>query len=105
MKIHRWLLLALLFCPVVAHAAVIGTNVPATPLTAVRVAALPAWKSYFKNSQRQRAADQKFLRAELKAHGLKQSTLPRGTHAAAGLGLDNPAAWYGGDTARRIADI
>lgn len=105
MQLRRQFLFALLFCPLLVHAAVIGTNVPATPLTAERVAALPAWKSYFESSQRQRAADQNFLRAELKAHGLKQAALPRGTHSARGVALDNPAAWYAGDEARHIADV
>ena len=48
-------------------AAVIGTNVPATPLTSERVASLPAWKTYLENSQRLRAVDQNYLRAELAA--------------------------------------
>ena len=85
-------------------AAIIGTNVPATPLTAERVAALPAWKIYLENSQRQRRADQDFLRAELKTHGLKQSALPHETHNAKGVALDRPATWYGTPEARRIAD-
>ncbi len=85
--------------------AVIGTNVPATPLTAERVAALPAWKTYFENSQRQRHADQDFIRAELKAHGLKQSTAPHATHSAKGVALNNAASWYGGKEARHIADV
>jgi PelA/Pel-15E family pectate lyase len=85
-------------------AAVIGTNVPATPLTAERVAARPAWKTYFENSARQRRADQNFLRAEMTAHGLKQNTEPKEVHNAGGVTLKNPAAWYAGGAARRIAD-
>jgi len=85
--------------------AVIGTNVPATPLTAERVAALPAWKIYFENSQRQRQADQDFIRAELKAHGLQQATAPHATHSAKGVALNNAASWYGGREARHIADV
>jgi PelA/Pel-15E family pectate lyase len=88
-----------------AYAAIIGTNIPAMPLTAARVALLPAWKAYFEKSQRQRQADQDFLRAELKAHGLTEATLPNETHNAEGLALDKPAGWYGGNEARRIADI
>jgi PelA/Pel-15E family pectate lyase len=84
-------------------AAIIGTNVPATPLTAERVANLPAWKTYFENSQRQRAADQSFLRAELAAHDLKQSTEPKKVHNAGGVDLKNSASWYAGAEARRIA--
>jgi PelA/Pel-15E family pectate lyase len=87
-----------------AFAAVIGTNVPATPLTAERAAALPAWKIYFENSTRQRQADQDFLRAEMQAHGLKQNTEPKEVTNARGLDLDNPAAWYAGAAARQIAD-
>ena len=84
-------------------AAVIGTNVPATPLTSERVASLPAWKTYLENSQRQRAVDQNFLRAELAAHNLKQSTAPKKVHNAGGVSLKNPAAWYAGTEAQRIA--
>jgi PelA/Pel-15E family pectate lyase len=86
------------------HAAVIATNVPATPLTAERVANLPEWKNYFENSQRQKAADQKFFRDELMAHGLTNATLPHATHNAKGVALDNPDAWYRSREARHIAD-
>ena len=86
-----------------AFAAVIGTNAPATPLTAERVANLPSWKTYFENSQSQRAADQKFLRAEQSAHDLRQSAEPKKVHNAGGVSLKNPAAWYAGAAARRIA--
>jgi PelA/Pel-15E family pectate lyase len=88
-----------------AFAAIIGTNVPAMPLTAARVAALPAWKAYFEKSQRQQQADRNFLRAELKAHGLTETTLPDETRNADNLALDKPADWYGGDEARHIADV
>ena len=84
-------------------AAVIGTNVPATPLTSERVASLPAWKTYLENSQRLRAVDQNYLRAELAAHNLKQSTAPKKVHNAGGVSLKNPAAWYAGTEAQRIA--
>ena len=84
-------------------AAVIGTNIPATPLTSERVASLPAWKTYLENSQRLRAVDQNYLRAELAAHNLKQSTAPKKVHNAGGVSLKNPAAWYAGTEAQRIA--
>ncbi len=86
------------------YGAVIGTNVPATPLTAARVAVLPAWKTYFENSTRQRQADQEFLRAEMRANGLGQNTEPPETGNARGIDLENPAAWYAGPAARQIAD-
>ena len=85
-------------------AAVIGTNVPALPLTAERVANLPAWKTFLENSQRQRAVDQNYLRAELTAHDLKQSTEPKKVHNAGSLTLKNSASWYAGAAARRIAE-
>ena len=85
--------------------AVIGTNVPATPLTAERVAALPAWKNYLENSVRQRQADQDFLRAEMKAHGLKETVEPPKSASPKGTPLDRTASWYGSAEARHIADI
>jgi len=86
-------------------AAVIGTNVPATPLTAERVAGLPAWKNYYEFSQRQRAADQNFLRTELATHGLKESSEPKKVHNAGAVSLKHAAVWYGNAEARRIADV
>ena len=85
-------------------AAITGTNAPATPLTVERVAPLPAWKSYFENSARHRQVDQDFLRAELRAKGLQQSTEPRETRNAGKVGSKQPQAWYAGAEARRIAD-
>ena len=45
--------------PAVSPASVIGTNTPATSLTAQRVVDQPAWRSYLENSQRQRATDRR----------------------------------------------
>ncbi len=100
----RWLLVVC-FCPSLLSAAVIGTNVPATPLTAERVANLPAWKKYFENSAQQKLADQNFMRAELQAHGLKQTTLPHKTNSTKGMNLKATAAWYRSDEAKHIADV
>ncbi|HEV2696266.1 MAG TPA: pectate lyase [Verrucomicrobiae bacterium] len=86
-------------------AAVIGTNVPATPLTADRVANLPAWKTYLENSTRQKQADQEFFRTDLKSDGLKQAVLPHKTNSAKGVALNNIDSWYRTSEARRIADI
>ncbi len=87
-----------------AGAHIIGTNVPATPLTAERVATLPAWKTYFENSARQRQADQGFLRAEMRAHDLTTNTEPKEVHNAKGLDLKSSSAWYAGPVARKIAE-
>ena len=85
--------------------AVIGTNGPATPLTAPRVAARPAWKIYWENSARQRQADQDFLRAEMKAHQRQETIEPKAVTNVRGLSLTEPAHWYGTAAAQRIADI
>ncbi|MDR3456639.1 MAG: pectate lyase [Verrucomicrobiae bacterium] len=85
-------------------AAVIGTNVPANPLTPERVASLPAWKNYLETSIRQRQADQDFLHAELKAYGLTNAIQPPGSATPKGTPLTRMAFWYGSPEARRIAD-
>ncbi len=87
-----------------SFAAVIGTNVPANPLTAERVANLPAWKSYLENSIRQRQADQNVLHAEMKALHLTNAIAPPKSSSPKGTPLDRTASWYGSDEARRIAE-
>jgi PelA/Pel-15E family pectate lyase len=104
MKQPFLLAVAVVFTGVASHAAIIGTNVPAAPLTAERVAAAPAWRAYLENSQRQRQADQAFLRAELQSHGLQKTSSPPGTHSAKGMTLDASANWYAGAEANRIAE-
>jgi PelA/Pel-15E family pectate lyase len=84
--------------------AVLGTNVPATPITAERVANLPAWKSYLDHSIRQRQADQDFFRAELKLRGLSQAIWPPYSGEPRGTPLDQPSDWYARAESRRIAD-
>jgi len=84
--------------------AVIGSNQPASPLTAARVAALPEWKTYLENSVRQRQADQDVLRAEMQARGLKEALAAPQSASPTGTPLDRTGTWYGGAEARRIAD-
>jgi hypothetical protein len=91
-------------------AAIIGTNVPASPLTAQRIAALPAeqqraWKNYLDRSARQMQADRDFLRAEMKAHKIKHVTVPPAARSTEGVALDKPEDWYAGAEAGRIANI
>ena len=88
----------------VAQAHVIGTNVPATPLTAERVANLPAWKTYLEISLRQRQADQDFLHTEMKAYGLTNAIQPPGSGSPKGTPLTRMSYWYAGTEARHIAD-
>jgi PelA/Pel-15E family pectate lyase len=87
-------------------AAILGTNTPAQPLTLDRVAAEPpAWREYLKRSSRQLQADQAFFHDEMKAHGIKVSSLPPAAHGAGSIPMNQPTAWYGSADARRIADI
>jgi PelA/Pel-15E family pectate lyase len=95
------------WCAALSIAAVIGTSVPAEPLTEARVAQLPraqqaAWRDYLKRSAMQDAADRAVLEAERKTE--PESTPPNGS-AARSLALNHPADWYGSPEARRVADI
>ncbi|HXJ76873.1 MAG TPA: hypothetical protein VNM37_28705, partial [Candidatus Dormibacteraeota bacterium] len=93
-----------------SHAAILGTNPPALPVTPARIATLPpaeqpAWKEYLIHSSRQMQTDQDFLRKEMKARGLTNSIVPPAAKGAKGLSLDESTQWYGQAEARRIADI
>jgi len=99
----------LLFVPSLS-AAIVGTNPPAQPLTLERIAGLPksqqsAWRDYLKRSTRHWQSDQAFLLNEMRRHGILQSLVPPSGHSAKSLPLDEPASGYGGNGARRIADI
>lgn len=92
----------------VASAAIIGTNVPALPVTSARIAALPpaqqpAWKDYLERSERQMRADQLFLQNEMREHGVKQVIVP--PERKKNLPLEESAEWYAGPEASRIADV
>jgi PelA/Pel-15E family pectate lyase len=98
-----------LVCPALLPAAIVGTNPPSQPITADRISALPAaeqsvWRDYLARSVAQRAADQKFLADEIKAHGLKGTTVPPDGHGRGDMPLGSPAAWYASADARRRAD-
>ncbi len=91
-------------------AAVIGTNPPAQPLTAGRIAALPAaqrsaWKEYLDRSNRQLRTDQDFLLQEMRERNLKESLVPPSGRQSRSIPLNKPAAWCGEPEALRIADI
>ena len=109
LRLALWLVLAL-GCRLGLPAAIVGTNPPALPLTAERIALLPAaerdtWTKYLKQSERQGQADQQVFFFELKQAGLKESRLPPHSTSESRLPLANPAAWYGQAEARRMADI
>src|ERR1043165_5762687 len=74
----RFLLRLALVGPIALFAAIIRANPPPESLTAERIAKLPAteqpaWRDYLARSTQLRAADQKALRDEMAAAGLKDS--------------------------------
>ena len=98
---------SLMASPVLAG--VIGTNVPAQPITAARIAALPAaqqpaWKAYLARSTAQEKADRAALAAELKP-GQVAPPPPESGHGDGGMPLNKDAAWYGSPEARHVADV
>jgi PelA/Pel-15E family pectate lyase len=108
MKLTPLLRLALA-CPALLSAAVIGTNPPSQPLTAERIATLPAaaqpaWREYLARSVALRAADQKVLADELKAAGLKEALPVAQTRGSPRFSGSRPAGWFAGAEARQLAD-
>lgn len=99
--------LALAFAAASTFAAQIGVIPPAEPLTAERVAALPAaqrgaWQAYLARSDAQRAVDQAALVAERK--GLAQLPAPPASgNSPASMPLDKPADWYTSEPALAVA--
>jgi PelA/Pel-15E family pectate lyase len=88
-------------------AAVIGTNTPALPLTAARLATIPAdqrpaWQAYLALSKKLHEADNAALAAELKAAGLAAPLVPS---KGRGVPLNHNNTWFASPEAARIADI
>lgn len=91
-------------------AAVIGTNVPAAPLTLARIATLPAekqapWKDYLERSACQRRADQLALQKEMAVRGLTNSLVAPASRGTRSIPLEREMEWYASADARHIADI
>lgn len=85
----------------------VGRMVPAPPLSAARIAALPqaqraAWTSYLQRSDLLRARDKAALATE--RAGLSAVPAPPPHGSTRSMPLDKPADWYGSAEARRIAD-
>jgi PelA/Pel-15E family pectate lyase len=93
-----------------SFASVIGQSVAAQPITAERIAKLPAkdqaaWSAYLKRSQAQRAADKAALKAELKP-GMTPPALPEESHASGNsMPMDRYPEWYASAEARHVADV
>lgn len=105
-RLNPLLLAFALACPALLPAAVVGTNVPALPLTAARITTLPAdqrpaWQAYIDRSEKLRVADAATLAAELKAAGLSAPLVPT---KGRGLPLFQPAAFWSTPEAARRAD-
>jgi len=105
-----FVLAAAVFHSAQSHAAIIGTNVPAEPLTLARIEMLPsgqqaAWKLYLETSAQQRRADQQLLQKEMGERGLATSVIPPASRGVGSMPLNRRADWYETKDARRIADI
>jgi len=92
------------------HAAIVGMSPSALPLTAERIAELPAesraaWTVYLEHSSQQMAEDQTTFAAEFKASGLKATLPVPDGHDAKSLPLDKSTSWYAKTDARHLADI
>lgn len=111
---NRKVILAGLFASLLTNldlcGAVLGTNVPAAPLTAARIMALPAgqqsaWAGYLRRSEDQRRADQAALRQEMSSRGLTHSLVPPSSRGVSTMPLGRSASWYGMQAGLHIADV
>ncbi|MYM83368.1 pectate lyase [Duganella sp. FT50W] len=85
------------------QAAVVGTVVPAAPLTAARVADQPAWRAYLARSRALMAADKAAFKAERPAG--PAPAVPASSAGANSMPLNRSAAWYASAEARHIAEV
>lgn len=95
----------LMLLPQPVPAKVVGTMVPADPITEARVARLPdleqkKWRDYLTRSRALMAAD----KAGLVAERAGKAAPPGPPSGNGGMPLDRPADWYGSPEARRVAD-
>jgi len=93
-----------------AAASIVSTNRPAQAVTLPRISVLPAgeqpaWNHYWERSEDQGAADREIFAVELREHGLHQITTPPEDKGVRSIPMNQPASWYQGAEARRIADI
>jgi PelA/Pel-15E family pectate lyase len=105
---HKIIILALAALTTL-NAEVIGTSQPAEPITAARIAQLPAterapWTAYLDRSERQMQADRAALAAERTA-STTTPPLPKGAYSASTVPLNRPLAWYASAEARHIANV
>jgi PelA/Pel-15E family pectate lyase len=106
----RWVFPVWLLAFASVSGAIIGTNVPARPLTLQRIGALPAasqveWQDYYERSARQRRVDHLFLQKEMGERGLKESIVPPSSRGIGSMPLGRSPGWYATGDALRIARI
>lgn len=105
----RAILLAVCLIAAPVSAKVIGTMIPAQPLTTARLAALPQdqqtpWAAYLARSDTQARADRTALIAE--RDGMTALPVPPASgDAAASMPLDRDPAWYATEEARHIGHV
>lgn len=87
-----------------AQAAVIGQVVPAAPLTEAKVGSRPEWQAYLARSRALMAADKAAFKAERQSAGARPAA-PATSAGYKTMPLNRPAAWYGSEEARHIADV
>jgi PelA/Pel-15E family pectate lyase len=93
-----------------SRAAIVGTNPPALPITAERIATLPAdqqrpWRKYLEHSQRRWEADRTAFFKEMKKYHVRDSLLPPESGSARSIPLRKDSDWYAGSNGLRIANI
>lgn len=90
-------------------ASVIGRSEGVQPLSAERIAALPAgqrgvWMEYLRRSEQQQRADREALAAERKGLAGVPAE-PKVGSSPRSMPLDRDPAWYGSAEARHVADV
>jgi PelA/Pel-15E family pectate lyase len=104
------LLAAALAAPALLPAAVVGTNIPALPLTAARINALPAaeqpaWHRYLAQSRAKAAIDAASLAAELTAASLSAPLVPAKGRGVSALLSVPTTDWSSADLARLATHV
>ena len=88
--------------PALGH--VVGTTVPAPPLTEARVAGQAEWQAYLAKSQARMAADKAALAAE-QSNPAPFTPLAESSAGIHTMPLDRDPAWYATPEARHVADV
>lgn len=101
--------IALSVASATASSTIVGRSEPAAPLSAQRIAALPApqraaWLAYLRRSEQQEKLDRTTLQAERKGMKDVPPDPPLGPSVRS-MPLDREPSWYSSTEARHIADV